>query len=101
MKGLMNGVKLDEGIWLPIKVTIFYGFCVLTKLAYIKLSNPCFWTLFLFMSGNVPREVPPKCCERRRRATVKSLILSAIAIGKGSNPILESLVKTDTSSKDF
>jgi len=52
--------------------------------------------------GCVPLELPPKFFERTPgRDTESSFILSSMVMGKISSPIFESLVKTDTSSRDF
>lgn len=53
------------------------------------------------MAGNVPLAVPPKCWEIKTRLMEKSLISSSMVIGKISNPILDSLVKTETLSRAF
>ena len=76
-----------------------YRSCVLTKLAHMKLSNPCLWTLASLTVGNVPLELPPGHFEREARPTENSLISSSMIIGKVSSPIFESLRKTETSSK--
>lgn len=47
-------------------------------------------------------ELPPKCFERNPwRGTESFFTLSSMVTGKTSNPTLESLVKTETSSNDF
>lgn len=82
--------------------TAVHSPCVLTRVAYMKLSNPCCWSFFFPIRGCVCTALPPKCGARNHmRDTDNSFILSSMVTGKISNPTLESLVKTDTSSSDF
>lgn len=106
MKGLADGTRSQMKGKIPIKiptsdVTILYGLCVLTKVQYMKLSNPWPWSLSFSMAGNTSAELPPKFLESKKRPTKSPLISSSRVIGKISSPILDSLVKTETLSKDF
>jgi len=103
MKCLRSGIKprRERDAREYSRVAVCRGFCVLTKLMHMKLSNPCCATLFGPTLGNVLTELPPKCVERSPRLMESLLTSSSIVIGKISSPIFESLVKTVTSSKDF
>jgi len=80
----------------------FHSACMLTNLMYMKLSYPCFASIFGLMDGRVDIALPQKYCERKPwRGTENSFTSSSIVTGKISNPTLESLVKTEVSSNDF